>query len=149
MSVGATLNVLTLVHLDTRKDPLSPMPHWMWIPGIIYTEKGYTIYVHHPGVFLDQENAWKWKHVSVKLTEVFSHIYPVDASDGKHASASQALSMLRSHAEFVLDQILAWSQTRGQFGKGIMDQFIAGSRYDGGKLNWVLDAAKDYVAVLV
>jgi hypothetical protein len=148
MSVGATLNVLTLMHLDTRKDPFDPMPHWMWIPGIIYTEKGYTIYVHHPGVFLDQDKDWKWKHVSVKLTDTFSQIYPVRARSAKHTSASQAMSTLRSHAEFVLDQILAWAQTRGNFGEGVMDQFIARSRYDMGELNWVLNAAKDYVSPL-
>jgi hypothetical protein len=98
---------------------------------------------------LDQNKDWKWKHVSVRLTETFSQIYPVTKRNSKHTSASQAMSMLLSHAEFVLDQILAWAQTRGKFGEGVMDQFIARSRYDAGELSWVLNAAKDYVAALV
>jgi hypothetical protein len=145
MAMGPTLNILTLIHLDTRETARSLMPHWMWLPGLIYTQSGFTIYAHHPGVFADKaKKNWKWKHVSVELSTYFRNTYPTAPDSGLQAQALQTMCMFRSHSEFVSDQMEAWSKIRGHLGGGIMDQFIARSHYDQGHWKWLRKKAATY-----
>jgi hypothetical protein len=143
--MGPTLNILTLIHLDTREKEDSLMPHWMWVPGVIYTQFGFTIYAHHSGVFADKaKKDWRWKHVSVEISNYFCKIYPTEVSSGFQAQGLQTISMLLSHSAFVLDQIESWIKIRGKFGQGVMDQFIARSHYDQGHWTWLRKHAAKY-----
>jgi hypothetical protein len=108
-SLHSGINILILYYLETRREVYQPLPNWMYLYGIIYTESGFRIYAHYPlyQPELDTRNGvggWfaRSKSIEFDVGDVFNE------RAHKRASAIAALLRIQSHIRFVLNRLKQW-----------------------------------------
>jgi hypothetical protein len=139
MNSVATLIVLILMHLSTRKSANQKLLPWMFIYAFCYTEKGITIYAHFPKFVASPDGkGGKWKFVSWKVTEKFQEMWAKLRTEDLRMSGLATLYLMRSHTEFVLEQLLAWSKNLPRSALPIVDILIARSHVELGQWDWLI-----------
>jgi hypothetical protein len=144
LNILPTLIVSICMYLDTRKHATDPLPGWMFFYSLLYTEKGYIVYIHYPSAELTKDATdWSWRFHSLQLTQKFGRIWNSQTSNAYvRMGASSAMLQIRSHTRFALSQIRAWAKSRAQYGGGgILDQVIARSHYEEKNTEWLFDQA--------
>lgn len=102
-SIHPTLVLLVLWYLDTAST--KELPPWMFIYGIIYTEKGFNIYAHHP--ICDNQGLWGFRQV--KLSSHYEKIFEAEANGEDRCMSLQAFLAIRSHGESLVDRFKGWN----------------------------------------
>jgi hypothetical protein len=148
MNNNATIEIFTMMHLDTRSEQFEKLPGWMCIYGLIYTELGFHIYAHYPSVHITtgKGEGWHWRPISCLLSNEFSHVFNQAATSSDYRTrAIRVLLMLRSHALFLVEQIRHWAEERGRYnqGNGIMDKLIADAKVQMKRYDWLLAQIKE------
>ncbi|CAG7850322.1 SubName: Full=Uncharacterized protein {ECO:0000313/EMBL:CCA75764.1} [Serendipita indica DSM 11827] len=104
-----TLVILVLYYLDNRANTRDPLPPWLFLYGIGYTEKNVMVYSHHPAYRPDKDTAIpRWHFVSSEL-----YTFPSAFRDGRRrCRLLSALYRIRSHSLFVLEQLQQWERAK-------------------------------------
>jgi hypothetical protein len=98
----------------------------MFLYAFIYTEKGIRIYVHFPKLVVGADTKLRWKFVSWRLSDIFRFMWTKERGSEKLRMLGLCtLYLMRSHTEFVLEQLLAWSQKLPASARPIMEALIA------------------------
>lgn len=95
-----TMIILILYYLDTRAQPNTPLPSWMYLMGLVYTETGFTVHVHYPIYHSG------WKICSSSNTNQFWNISTIEGS--QRGRAINTLYRIRGHGLFVLQKLKEW-----------------------------------------
>ncbi|CAG8560533.1 10552_t:CDS:1, partial [Acaulospora colombiana] len=104
----ATLIILILYYLDNRSSGSDPLPAWLFLYGIEYTEHGFFVHVHFPYYHFDGPNPG-WGFVSAKFTDEFSKVFKNGDTDLR-LSALALLFRMRSQAMFVMEKLKEWKR---------------------------------------
>lgn len=104
----ATLILLVLMYLDTRRSSSEMMPAWMYLYGLAYDEQGFSVYIHFPKPRVSGDRL-EWDFVSLLLTSKFKAI---DYDRGRRMRALAFLFKIRSHSFFLLEQLRSWASNR-------------------------------------
>lgn len=102
IALQPTLVELIAFYLDTRGSPEEPMPPWLFLFGVFYTEDGFDIYAHYPRYIND-----RWGATSVHLL-TFSDIFRDVGVPRVRLRALAVVLRMRSHASFLLKQLQRW-----------------------------------------
>ena len=94
----ATLTELILFYLDTRSTVDQPMPPWLFLFGILYTEQGFEVYAHYPRY---EGGIWGATSLPLKAFTVFEG---VDDQQERLRALAVVLRM-QSHDLFLLRQL--------------------------------------------
>ncbi|PVF92488.1 hypothetical protein CPB86DRAFT_183763 [Serendipita vermifera] len=108
-SLHPSLVILVLYYLDTRTSLMSPLPPWLFLYGIVYTEKGVIIWAHYPTIKHDttnQTSAWKFR--SSLITRKYEDAFDDTTNAGSRIQLLAALLKIRSHSLYVLEQLKVW-----------------------------------------
>jgi len=129
MNSVPALIVLILVHLSTRKSATQKLLPWMFIYAFCYTERGITVYAHFPKFVASPDGkGGKWKFVSWRVTDKFKNMWARNRTEDLRMRGLATLYLMRSHTEFVLEQLLAWSKNLPHSVLPIIDRLIARSQ---------------------
>jgi hypothetical protein len=110
MNSVAGLIMIIIMHLSTRKFPGQKLLPWMFLYAFVYTEKGVTIFAHFPKL-VTVGGVSRWKFVSWKISDTFRHMWDSAEYDEElRMRGLAAIYLMRSHTEFVVGQLFAWSQ---------------------------------------
>jgi hypothetical protein len=90
-SAQATLIILIIFYLDTRKSTEDPAPWWLFVPGIDYTENGFVIAAHYPRCIVDEEGHSEWGFQSMILTDRFANVLKAPEKEVKEAKNDASL----------------------------------------------------------
>jgi hypothetical protein len=137
------LIMFILVHLSTRMTADQPLPPWMWTYGFVYTELGLTIYAHFPKLVKTDDGKWTWKFVSCEVTKDFQNMWREGEDEELQMRGLAAINMMRSHTEFVLEQLLIWSKNLPKTAVTIMDTLIARAHFEMKDYDWLLEKARE------
>ncbi|CAG8708709.1 13983_t:CDS:2, partial [Acaulospora colombiana] len=89
-------------------DKRTPLPKWLFIYGIEYTETGFMVRVHFP--YYDfQSPKPSWKFASVLCTDTFSRVFKT-MNMAKRISALAFLLHIRSHGLLIMNKLLEWER---------------------------------------
>jgi hypothetical protein len=125
MNSVAGLLMIIIMHLSTRKSPAQKLLPWMFLYAFVYTEQGITIYAHFPKMVIDADGKSRWKFVSWRVSKLFRFIWTKTGTVEMRMRGLAAVYLMRSHTEFVLEQLLAWSQNLPKSAAPIMEVLIA------------------------
>jgi hypothetical protein len=125
MNSVAGLIMIIIMHLSTRKSPTQKLLPWMFLYAFVYTERGITIYAHFPKLVVDAAGKSGWKFVSWKVSEIFASMWTKNGTVELRMRGLAVVYLMRSHTEFVLEQLLAWSQNLPKSAIPIMETLIA------------------------
>jgi hypothetical protein len=110
-SLQATLVLLILYYLDTRRSTGEACPPWLFLCGIVYVEWGMEIYSHHPYYENEGEKAG-WGFQSTLLTSKFREAFKPRSDPYIRCEALAALFKIRSHSKFILEQLEKWKRAK-------------------------------------
>jgi hypothetical protein len=126
MNSVAGLIMIIIMHLSTRKSPSQKLLPWMFLYAFVYTEQGITIYAHFPKLVVTADGKSRWKFVSWRVSNTFETMWKYGTVDMElRMRGLAAVYLMRSHTEFVLEQLLAWSQNLPKSAIPIMETLIA------------------------
>lgn len=100
-----------IFYLDTRQSPGEPIPPWMCLFGLVYTEEGFVVHAHFPVFHWDDADSdrlcspHRWGARSIIITRTCLSAFT--QSHGR----SQSLALLlrvQSHARWVLEELKKW-----------------------------------------
>jgi hypothetical protein len=137
MNSVPALIMFILLHLSTRTTADQPLPPWMWKYAFVYTELGVTIYAHFPKLVVTKDGEARWKFVSRKVSEKFRKMWAESASNDLRMRGRAVIDMMRSHTEFLLEQLLSWSKNLPESAVPIMDTLIAKARLEMEDYEWL------------
>jgi len=103
-----TLIILILYYLDTREHLHSPLPPWLFLYGVEYTETGVNITAHYPSYVFDGDTG-HWELHANLLTKDYFRVFET----GNPILRLRLLAVLlriRSHSLFVLEQLGKWGR---------------------------------------
>jgi hypothetical protein len=127
MNSVAALIMIILMHLSTRTTPNQKLKAWMFVYAFCYTEKGITIYAHFPKYVISHGGKGQWKFVSWRVTSKFSEMWGRNGTEDQRIRGLAALYLMRSHTEFLHEQLLTWSKNLPDSALPIIDMLIARS----------------------
>lgn len=105
----ATLIILILYYLDTRKQCAAELPRWLFLYGIHYTESGVVVLGHHPRYdFEYDEGKGRWELCSRVLSTDYGDVFVGPQIERLRLLA--VLIRIRSHSLFVLEQLKQWKR---------------------------------------
>lgn len=136
MNSVATLVILILIYLSTRKSKEDPMPPWMFTMSFTYSQNGFVIYGHFP-----KPHDEDWNFASWRITDIFQSAWENTTEIKVRMSALATLYELRAHTEFVVKQIRTWSNNLPASVAPIMDRLIAKAHLDIGDYLWLMEKA--------
>lgn len=112
MTFHGTLVTFILYYLDTRHSLNSPLPHWMFLYGIEYTEYGVYIYTHHPAYKFDEANPsnGRWIFKSTRLSTEYGRAFTLGATE-RRVQLLAYLFRIRSHSLQVLQHLKRWNRS--------------------------------------
>jgi hypothetical protein len=110
-ALQATLVLLILYYLDTRRNTREACPPWLFLYGIEYVEGGMNIYSHHPYYESEGEKAG-WGFQSTLLTGRFREAFKPLSGPYIHSEVLAALFKIRSHSKFILEQLEKWRRAK-------------------------------------
>ena len=106
-ALQATLIILILYYLDTRRSQESACPPWLFLYGIEYVELGMWIHAHCP--YYDHEaQPPQWRFKSTLITRRYDACFRANDPPYMRMQALAALFKIRSHSLFVLKQLKSW-----------------------------------------
>ncbi|KIM22267.1 hypothetical protein M408DRAFT_28817 [Serendipita vermifera MAFF 305830] len=138
MNSVATLVILILVYLSTRKSKKDPLPAWMFTMSFTYTQYGFVIYGHFPRVEKSPRGP-EWKFVSWQIANRFERVWESDTPNNLRMAGLAVLYELRAHTEFVVKQIGAWSDNLPPSVTPIMERLIAKAHLDMKDYEWLIE----------
>jgi hypothetical protein len=139
MNSVAALIVLILMHLSIRKSANQKLLPWMFLYAFCYTEQGITIYAHFPKFVVSPDGkGGKWKFVSWKVTNKFETMWAEDRTEPLRMRGLATLYLMKSHTEFVVEQLLAWSKNLPHSARPVIDRLIARSYLELGQWDWLI-----------
>jgi hypothetical protein len=110
----ATLIILILYYLDTRKELTSDLPPWLFLYGIEYTEFGVNICAHFPSYEFDG-GLGRWCLESKIITQDYGNVF-LTSNKPQRMRLLSNLYRIRSHSVFVLEQLQEWSRAEKVLG---------------------------------
>ena len=108
-----------LFYLDTRRSPGDPIPPWMCLFGLVYTETGFAVHAHFPVFHWDDGDpdrvcsSDRWGARSILITSKC-----IFAFKQQYDGRSRALALLlriQSHARWVLEELKKWDGYEASF----------------------------------
>jgi hypothetical protein len=108
----ATLIILILYYLDNRSSVSDPLPQWLYLYGIEYTEHGFVVHVHYPYYQFnptEQDEEAGWRFASALFTDKYSKVFK-NGDTGLKLSALSFLFRMRSQGMFILEKLKAWKR---------------------------------------
>jgi hypothetical protein len=108
----ATLILLILYYLDTRKTTIATLSDWLFLYGIEYTEHGVMIHAHHPKYhfYPAPSKSGEWRLVGTLLSEDYSKAFLQGVDPRVRVRLLAVLFRIRRHVIFILDQLKAWDR---------------------------------------
>ncbi|PVF96946.1 hypothetical protein CPB86DRAFT_874528 [Serendipita vermifera] len=104
----ATLIILILYYLDNRSCASDPLPGWLYLYGIEYTEHGFVVHVHFPYYKFEEPN-FGWGFISAKFTDEFSQVFK-SGDTALRLSALAFLFRMRSQGMFIMEKLKTWKR---------------------------------------
>lgn len=141
MNGVAILVLFILMYLSTRERSDSEdkaLPPWMYTNSFVYTERGFTIYGHHPKFV-----SGKWKFVSWKMSQHFHDVLTWGTSQAGRMRCLAAFFQMRSHTLFVLEQIREWKKNLPESVTPVMKMLIAKAHLDLKDEDWLRQKAEE------
>jgi hypothetical protein len=148
MNSHPILVIFITLYLDIRRTRDEPIPPWMWVYALIYTENGFEVYTHSISTEVPTEKGFEassesvragFRFRSTRFISDYSKVFRQDVKTDHRLKALTLLYMIRSHTLFVVDQVETWAKSREQEGGGMMDRFIARAQYELRKIDWLRD----------
>lgn len=103
----ANLILLVLYYLDTRPAIDSPLPNWLYLYGIEYTEFGFKMYAFFPDYQLDPSGQGRWVFTCRLHTDRFQSVFRNNSNVNKIQAAAVLVRAI-SHALFIVNKLEEW-----------------------------------------
>lgn len=109
-SFNATLIIFILYYLDNRPHRRAPLPEWLFLWGIVYTEYGFIICVHFP--FYSFGATPSWGFVSSIYNTRYEYLWHGNSLPSRMLALINVLCMMR-HNDVVLKNLKEWTKRGG------------------------------------